>query len=66
MAFVEELGQGAGLVAGLRDEEDPPVWVVTGTDAGGVEAATALLTEEALADRYAVAVADGVELGLPR
>jgi hypothetical protein len=63
---VEELGSGAGLVAGLRRGEDPPAWVVTGTDPAGVEAATGLLEEEALADRYAVAVADGAELPLPR
>jgi hypothetical protein len=60
-----ELGSGAGLVAGLRRGDDPPAWVVTGTDAEGVEAAAGLLDDETLADRYALAVADGTELPLP-
>ena len=63
---VEELGAGAGLVAGMRSGEEPPAWVVAGTDAAGVEAAATLLEEEALADRYAVAIADGAGLPLPR
>jgi hypothetical protein len=39
--------------------------VVTGTDEQGVEAAAGLLDAQALADRYAVAIADGAELPLP-
>ena len=31
------LGAGAGLVAATRSGEDAPVWVVTGTDAAGVQ-----------------------------
>jgi Domain of unknown function (DUF4430) len=61
-----ELGSAAGLVAAVRDGEDPPTWLVTGTNPGGVAAATELLASEELADRYAVAVGDdGVALPLP-
>jgi hypothetical protein len=62
---VDHLGPGAGLVAGLRDGEDPPAWVVTGTDVDGVEAAVEALDEETLANHYAVAVTAGAELPLP-
>jgi hypothetical protein len=49
----------------MRDGEEPPVWVVTGTDPEGVQAAAELLDEAHLDDRYAVAVAAGAELALP-
>ena len=62
---VERLGAGAGLVAALREGEDPPTWVVTGTDEGGVEAAVELLGAGPLADRYAVAVSGAREIALP-
>ena len=52
------LGAGAGLVAGMRDGEEPATWLVTGTDAAGVERAAELLDADDLAHRYAVA-ADG-------
>jgi hypothetical protein len=52
----------AGLVAAVRDGEDPPTWLVTGTDAAGVEDAAAVLEEDDLRDRYAVVVsASGAE-----
>ena len=51
----ETLTAGAGLVAALRQGDDPPTWVVTGTDAVGVGAAIELLGEEGLRDRYAAA-----------
>ncbi len=61
----DRLAAGAGLVAALRAGEDPPTWIVTGTDGQGVEAAAQLLGD-GLADRYAV-VADGsgAAIGLP-
>jgi hypothetical protein len=62
---VAELGPGTGLVAGLRRGEDLPLWVITGTDGAGVEAAADLLDGDALADHYAVATTDGAELPLP-
>ena len=58
-------GAGAGLVAAVREGEEQPTWVVTGTDQAGVDAAVELLDAESLRDRYAVASADGEELALP-
>jgi hypothetical protein len=52
------LERGAGLVAGLRQGEEPATWVVTGTDTAGVESAVAVLESDQLATHYAV-VADG-------
>ncbi len=45
---------GAALVAAVRKGENPPVWVVTGTDEGGARAAQHLFNRSALAGRYAV------------
>ena len=45
---------GGGLVAALRPGEDPPVWVVMGTDAEGLGAAVSALDEESLRGHYAV------------
>ncbi len=62
---VESFGAGAGLIAAVRRGTEPPVWLVTGTDATGVEAAAAGLVEESLRNRYAVVVSDGATTGLP-
>ncbi|HEX2128690.1 MAG TPA: hypothetical protein VHF58_05690, partial [Solirubrobacterales bacterium] len=62
---VDAFGGGAGLVAGLRRGEDEPAFVVTGTDSEGLDQAIGLLDEGSLANRYAVAIADGVEVPLP-
>jgi hypothetical protein len=59
------VGERAGLVAALRDGDDPPTWLVTGTDRAGVRAAAALLRPDDLRDRYAVAVAGGRASALP-
>ncbi len=56
---VLRLGAGTGLIAAVRLEEAPPTWVVTGTDAAGVEAAAKALGEAALQDRYAVVIEPG-------
>jgi Domain of unknown function (DUF4430) len=57
---------GGGLVAAVRDGEDPPTWLVTGTDAAGVAAAAELLESETLSDRYAVATeGDGSAVPVP-
>lgn len=61
----EELGAGAGLVAATRIGDQQPTWIVTGTDAAGVAAAAALLTEDKLARRFAVAVEAGNEIAIP-
>ncbi|MEK6277690.1 MAG: DUF4430 domain-containing protein [Actinomycetota bacterium] len=45
---------GAGLVAATRYGEDPPTWIVTGTDPAGVAAAAHALNSSALHDRYAI------------
>jgi hypothetical protein len=54
-----------GLVAAVREGEQQPTWVVTGTDSAGVEAAAELLDEDSLGGHYAVAVSDREELPLP-
>ena len=50
------LGRGSGLVAAVRFEEQPPTWVVTGTDPAGVKAAAEAFAEAQLSHRYAVIV----------
>jgi hypothetical protein len=69
-AVARTLGAGTGLIAATRaqDEKDTvsdPVWVVTGTDQAGVEAAADALDEGALAGRFAAAVSGGKPIGLP-
>ena len=59
------LGPGDGLVAATRLRGEAPTWIVTGTDAAGVEAAAAQLQEDALADRFAIAVRAGRPSALP-
>jgi hypothetical protein len=56
---------GAGLVAAVREGEEQPTWVVTGTDEAGVASATELLDADSLRDHYAVASAGGNEVSLP-
>jgi hypothetical protein len=62
---VARLGGGASLVAAVRDGDDPPTWLVTGTDAAGVERAAATLDSDDLADHYAIATAGGAPVALP-
>jgi len=61
----DELDAGGGLVAALHPGEDAAVWVATGTDAAGVEAAAELLDQEDLRDRYAVATGHGETAPVP-
>jgi len=58
-------GATAGLVAATRRFDAPPVWVVTGPSAAGVQAAAELLDAADLRDRYAVAVEAGERTPLP-
>jgi hypothetical protein len=58
-------GPDAGLVAATRRYDAPPVWVISGTSAAGVERAAGLLDAASLRDRYAVAVEGGEESPLP-
>jgi hypothetical protein len=53
---VGTLGTGAGLIAATAREESAPVWVVTGTDAGGVELAASSFGQRALENHFAVAL----------
>ena len=58
-------GPRVGLVAATRREDQPPAWLVTGTDQVGVSVAVGLLGTSSLQDRYAVAVEGGKETALP-
>ena len=64
------LAAGAGLIAATAREEDAPVWVVTGTDAAGLEHAASAFAQPTLQDRFAVAVSERgnalVTEGVPR
>ena len=62
---VRTAGRGAGLVAAIVPKEQQPVWVVTGTDDAGVEAAAELLAPEPLRNAYAVAVSGAETVKLP-
>jgi hypothetical protein len=56
---VRTAGPGTGLVAALGLPGQPPLWVVTGGDARGVERAVRALDRRALRNAYAVAVGPG-------
>jgi hypothetical protein len=64
-------GQGAGaprpagLVAATRSGDNPPTWVVTGSNAAASAAAARLLDPADLRDRYAVATRGGHPIPLP-
>jgi uncharacterized protein DUF4430 len=62
---VRTLGSGAGLVAATRFEEQQPTWIVTGTDAPGLDAAVLLLDRRILRDRFAVATDGRAPIALP-
>jgi len=49
-------GAGSGLIFAIRDELGLPVWIVTGTDEAGVQAAARALTRDDLAGRVAAVV----------
>jgi uncharacterized protein DUF4430 len=53
---VRTLHAESGLVAATRRAEDAPVWVVTGTDAAGVDLAARSFNVEGLVFRFAVGV----------
>jgi hypothetical protein len=64
-ATVRTLGHGGGLVAATQVTGQQATWVVTGTDATGVEAAAAAVTEDELRDHFAVAIDEGRTVPLP-
>jgi hypothetical protein len=59
------LGPGGGLVAATSFADQTPTWLVTGTDAVGVAAAAAAVSEEQLHDRFALAIEAGKGVPLP-
>jgi len=63
---VRGLGPGSGLIAATRENDEAPLWIVTGTDDAGVRAAARAFNTLALANHFALAVpASGQPLGLP-
>ncbi len=58
-AVARTLTAGAGLIAATRYGEEAPAWVITGTDAAGVQLAAQSLDEATLGHRFAVALAPG-------
>ncbi len=72
---VRTLGPGTGLIAatapdGLEEVQSgtvrkDPIWVVTGTDDRGVQAAVDALDEGALAGKFAAVIVDGRPAPLP-
>jgi hypothetical protein len=61
----QTLGPGSGLIAATVDEDFPPTWIITGTDEVGVAAAAAALTQDQLADRFALAINQGQGVPVP-
>jgi hypothetical protein len=62
---VETLRTGAGLIAATRHQEEPPLWLVTGTDGLGVQRAARAFDQGTLQDRCAVARGPGGPRALP-
>jgi hypothetical protein len=60
----ERRGAGVPLVAAVRVAEQPPVWLVTGTDEEGAQKAMGLVDEETLSGHYAVGP-DGMAIPVP-
>jgi hypothetical protein len=56
---------GTGLVAATRHAEDAPVWVVTGTDAAGVDLAARAFETATLHNHFAVALTAAGPLPAP-
>lgn len=65
-AAAQSFKGGAGLLAAFAKSSNP-VWIVTGTDAAGVESAAKLLDAGGakLKNRFALAVSDGDTIALP-
>ncbi len=62
---VRRLGAGAGLIAATAGTSGVPTWVVTGTDAAGVQAAARSFNAAALHDHFALAVHGSSRLPVP-
>jgi hypothetical protein len=59
------LGNGSGLVAATRFEEQQPTWVVSGADDAGLDRAINIVSESVLRDRFAVAATAAGPRALP-
>jgi hypothetical protein len=62
---VRAAGAGAGLVAALRPNDRELLWLVTGVDEAGVEAAAAAFRTRDLRNAFAIAVVGGRVAKLP-
>src|SRR6185436_7324981 len=62
---VRTLRGASGLVAATTVEAQAPTWIISGTDDVGVAAAAGALTEDRLAQHFAVAVNAGQDVPLP-
>ena len=62
---VRTLSAGAGLIAATHREKEAPVWVVTGTDLAGLNAAARAFEASSLDDHFAVAVSATETVPLP-
>jgi hypothetical protein len=62
---VQRLGAGFGIVAATRFRDQPPTWLLVGTDAAGVEAAVGALGADTLRRHFAVAVSAGSDTATP-
>ncbi len=62
----QTLGPGSGLIAATAVEGQPPVWVITGTDAAGLALAARSLTTDALRGKFAVALRDDLPIAVPQ
>jgi 3-polyprenyl-4-hydroxybenzoate decarboxylase len=62
---VRTLSAATGLIAATREGEEAPVWVVTGTDPAGVEAAAGAFDQASLERRFAVVMSGGRAQALP-
>jgi len=60
-----DFGPHSGLIAAMRRGEEPPVWLVTGTDGSGVELAAGALETGQLRNRYAAAISPEGVFSLP-
>ena len=62
---VQTLHAGAGLIAATRNLQDPPIWLVTGTDGEGVQRAAGAFDTSTLQHRFAVALDAAGAVALP-
>jgi hypothetical protein len=59
------LDTGSGLIAATADRQSAPVWLITGTDVAGVNAAAGALSPARLRDRFAMAIDGSTDVPLP-